>query len=541
MKKDIVTINRKLLDIANENVKSATPKYDAEEQRILNINSSVEMDDVKSLTRKLLQILEKESGPPSTTSQQDHRFPHASPTILKPTSNIKQEQHQSYDKLENSYDQPQDRRYNSPSEHKTWDTNFGSSKQFEQSSYPRHMPHQEDRMRLHPESRDYEENRLGLVDFHGMRKYVKVKFHNQETLFQSYNVFMRQAEQYGVFLNQIKDVTHDESSMYPKRVNGVTITLTRVRAMSNAIYNHLFDPNFVSDNYSVAKAALKRASNNLDGYLVLHQMLEPLHPRIGDSNVSIKLPTYEDSKDLDDLANSFINFFVYEELEKRTYSLREKLMKYIDTLPDTFEKAKSRINTILDTTPQSETLPQSLELSRLPITIERYMNQAGVSIPKTIPTIKTLNNTRSRTRDQKNLRNEATSDKQITKFSPRRIPKVDSMCSSCGMYGHKPDTCEITYKIINVNKWLDKANDENINTIVKFFRDKQKERRDKLISMTIKALSQPSMENSIILENDTDRVDFVNQHIIKILNHYENQTPTKDDDKSEVGSLSSDE
>ena len=329
--------------------------------------------------------------------------------------------------------------------------------------------------------------------------------------------------------------------MYPKRVNGVTITLTRVRKMSNAIYNHLFDPNFVSDTYTVAKVALKRASSSLDGYLVLHQMLEPLHPRIGDSNVCIKLPTFEDSKDLDDLANSFINFFVYEELEKRTYSLREKLIKYIDTLPSSFEKAKSRIDTILDTTPQSETLPQSLELSRLPITIERYMNQAGAHMPKTIPTIKAMNNTRSRSRDQNNPRNENINDKQIGKFSPRRIPKVDSMCSSCGVYGHNFDTCEITCKIINVNKWLDKASDETRNAIIKSFREKQKDRRDKLISMTIKALYQPHEENSIVLDNDTAKVDFVNQHIIKILNHYENQTSHKDDDKSESGSLSSDE
>ena len=166
-------------------------------------------------------------------------------------------------------------------------------------------------------------------------------------------------------------------------------------------------------------------------------------------------------------------------------------MKYIDTLPDIFEKANSRINTILDTTPKSEPLPQSLELSRLPITIERYMNQAGASIPKPTPTIKALNNTRSRTRDNKNPRNEDKSDRQITKFSPRRIPKVDSMCSSCGMYGHNPDTCDITCKIINVNKWLDKANDETKNTIVKFFSDKQKEKRDKLISCLLYTSPSP--------------------------------------------------
>ena len=67
------------------------------------------MDDVKSITHRLLEILEKESGSPSTASQKNFCFAHANLTILKPPDKPKQEQNHSYNKLDNSYDKPQDR------------------------------------------------------------------------------------------------------------------------------------------------------------------------------------------------------------------------------------------------------------------------------------------------------------------------------------------------------------------------------------------------------------------------------------------------
>ena len=40
---------------------------------------------------------------------------------------------------------------------------------------------------MYPESRKYENKNL-FIYFHGMKKCIKVKFDNQETLFQVYNV-----------------------------------------------------------------------------------------------------------------------------------------------------------------------------------------------------------------------------------------------------------------------------------------------------------------------------------------------------------------
>ena len=96
------------------------PKHNVEKQSFQKANSPVQMDDVKSLTHRLLDILEKEPGSPSTASQQNLRFAHANPTILKPLDKPKQEQNHSYNKLYNRYDKPQDRRFSSSSYQDSW-------------------------------------------------------------------------------------------------------------------------------------------------------------------------------------------------------------------------------------------------------------------------------------------------------------------------------------------------------------------------------------------------------------------------------------
>ena len=100
-------MNIEIHEITNEYKKNVPSKNDVEEQRFQKANSHVEMDDVKHLKQRLLEILETESGTPSTGSRQNIRFPNANPTILRPPGTAKKEQHHSYNKPDNSYDQHQ--------------------------------------------------------------------------------------------------------------------------------------------------------------------------------------------------------------------------------------------------------------------------------------------------------------------------------------------------------------------------------------------------------------------------------------------------
>ena len=67
-------------------------------------------------------------------------------------------------------------------------------------------------------------------------------------------------------------------------------------------------------------------------------------------------------------------------MDKRTYTPRKKLVLFMKALPNEFEKALMRINIILDTTGNCESIPPDLKLSRLSVTLKKYMREAGVPI-----------------------------------------------------------------------------------------------------------------------------------------------------------------
>ena len=148
------------------------------------------------------------------------------------------------------------------------------------------------------------------INIYAINKYVKVKFLNPDNLFQSYSIFLQQCQPYGVYLNEISLITHKESSMYPYQCNGNKIDAAHKEAMSNVIYDYLYDEKHVPLSYQTARAALKRCGQKLDGYSVLFQMLAETHPRIATQDVTNVAPLYHECKDLDEFTNKFENFFL---------------------------------------------------------------------------------------------------------------------------------------------------------------------------------------------------------------------------------------
>ena len=280
-----------------------------------------------------------------------------------------------------------------------------------------------------------------------MQKYVKVKFSSKETLFHSYNIFLKQCVPFGVYLNPLTVITHDENTMCPSVVNGEPITPERKSEMSMAIYNHLFDDKFVPHSYMEARAALKRTTSTLDGYRVLFQMLESIHPRIGSCDYTNSAPVFDDCEDLDDFTNQYENFFVYESLDNRKYTDRNKLNMFLQSLDSTYEVARTRINVILDTNCSSPSVPPELELSCISVTILKYMAYVGIVSHQ-------INRyTDNRSNAGKPFDNNLEEYKKILKLFYSDNP--GATCKSCGLYSHDIDTSNITGKHICVQNWFD--------------------------------------------------------------------------------------
>ena len=146
------------------------------------------------------------------------------------------------------------------------------------------------------------------INIYDMKNYMKVRFTHPDTLFQSYSIFRQQCRPYGIYLRNISQITHKESSMCPYQVNGRTIDKLRKEEMSNVIYDYLYDEKTVPLTYQISRVALKRCVPKLDGYSVLFQMLEETHTRIFTQDVTNMAPLYHECGNLDEFTNKFENF-----------------------------------------------------------------------------------------------------------------------------------------------------------------------------------------------------------------------------------------
>ena len=57
------------------------------------------------------------------------------------------------------------------------------------------------------------------INIYCMKKYIKVRFTHADTLFQSYSIFIPQCRSYGIYISDISQITHKESSMCTEQVN----------------------------------------------------------------------------------------------------------------------------------------------------------------------------------------------------------------------------------------------------------------------------------------------------------------------------------
>ncbi len=252
-------------------------------------------------------------------------------------------------------------------------------------------------------------------------------------------------------------------------------------------------------------------------------MLESINPRIGSCDYTNNAPVFDDCEDLDDFTNQYENFFVYESLDNRKYTDRNKLNMFLQSLDSTYEVARTRINAILDTNRSSPSVPPELELSRISVTILKYMTDAGI-----------VSHQINRYTDNPSKLDkpfEGNSDNYKKPSQPFYTAKQHVTCKSCGLYGHEDDTCDITAKHICVQNWLENASDDTKLKQVTRYRKKQRDQQDKSITQPIKALSisrNPDLS--------TDAAKSAESHLIQLLTKNRHSSSCSDSDTDSVES-----
>ena len=93
------------------------------------------------------------------------------------------------------------------------------------------------------------------------------------------------------------------------------------------------------------------------------------------------------------------------------------------SLPGELDKALMRFNVILDTTGKDESIPPDLELSRLSVTLTKYMREAGVPIPPGLE-----ESTGSKISRAEYTKARSDTKKEIKHRKPLREQLVDAFC-----------------------------------------------------------------------------------------------------------------
>ena len=112
---------------------------------------------------------------------------------------------------------------------------------------------------------------------------------------------------------------------------------------------------------------------------------------------------------------------------------------------------------------------------------------------------------------------------------------VDSFCKGCGQYGHEIDQCVVVAKHICVGQWIEKADKESKQSVMKSYRQKQQETKEKYLKQAVRSL-QKTLEKG---ENDP-AAQLVESHLVRLMSgSAQSQLPfevsdsdTSDDDES---------
>ena len=283
----------------------------------------------------------------------------------------------------------------------------------------------------------YNNDGLPYLNHASLLKHTKEAYPGREQSYTWYMKFRSTVQQWGMLLIRIDDIKKDKS-LCPTVYHGTTITPSRYQDMAFSLYQLLAQTSIISGDYTDLRNIINRHAGSQDGYRILYDIMERVHPRL-DPDATFPLPQSIETTDIHEYYQQVDSYFMHERFAGRNYKPREQLNIFLRGLDSSYVSAINRIRRNMDTwDPNDSDVPAILDLSSLPNTIEKYMEEDGA------PVIRTLRNTRSRgeRRDlHRGQRPSGTNGNQgALKADSRKY--IDVKCDLCNMYGHIKYDCD---------------------------------------------------------------------------------------------------
>ena len=222
------------------------------------------------------------------------------------------------------------------------------------------------------------------------------------------------------------DEFQKDKSLCPTAIFSIPITVSRYHTMKTTLYHFLAQRHIIPPEYNDLRNIINRNALQTDGYRVLYDIMERIHPRL-DPDATFDAPNSKDYADIHEYYLYITAYFMHEE-----YSGRQKINKFLKGLAGTYEYAISKVRGHLESWKVSDPIvPDHLKFKNLPNKIDKYMEDVGGGVP-TMHRFERRGATRNEKTDKK--------DHHVNEDNIRQY--VDAKCPLCQTHGHTKYQCD---------------------------------------------------------------------------------------------------
>ena len=330
-----------------------------------------------------------------------------------------------------------------------------------------------------------------VTQFH---KHFKGKIENKDMILTFYQQLYAQGKAYGIYVIDIKDIRQD-CDLCPDEVS-----LVARNAMQIALFQKLQDVDYVSSDFKEAQNQIDAYSNTSDGYATLYQLLRMVHPHLTEGSKLYNAPKLSEAKNLSQYAAMCRNYILFQEIQNRTYTEKEKSEMFLQNVDDP-EYSAGRAQCItelaiatLDGT--TNVRISSMKFSNLPMTLQQYTNKLNIS--ETQPIVRAMHKSSPNNRMQRKS-NSSNRMQRNANYEP-------FLCMGCGMWGHKVTKCKTVPKVAIAQEYI-KKKPKHVQKLVSEFKrvnDKSTKRTTVRVLQSNGILDDFEDPDTYLNDNDID-------------------------------------
>ena len=315
-----------------------------------------------------------------------------------------------------------------PSPRKTFSQ--GPPKMFDDDSSAQDLEHDAHHLSKEREIFAHGPDTQQVAHFH---KYFQGTIDSKETILSFYQQLQTQGRKYGIYLLPIQDIRKD-IDLCPVYIQPIAR-----RSMMLTIFQKLQKEDCMSIDYVEGQNYINQYSTSSDGYKVLYQLLRLVHPFLVNNGTLYNTPFLSHTGNLFQYADQLRNYILVQQIQKRTYTEKEKSEMFIQNIDDdkykhTRAKCLAELEMSLSVD-GAQVVKSDLRFENLPTTMQQYHDALNMDTTTSYPVVRAMK------------QNQRSYDRQSQKHSTTKGNYKPEQCPGCGQWNHSITQCKFVPKV----------------------------------------------------------------------------------------------